>query len=89
MLNDENFEFNLSSLSQLNAKKAYTIAITDCKERIPEGNADAIIEIPSCGDLTALLGVIPIQLLTLYLGELKGNDVDRPRNIAKTITVRN
>jgi len=87
ILDDENFEFNMSTLEQLKAKQAYTIVITDCKHKIKDEAADKFIRIPYCGDLTALLGVIPMQLLTLYLAQLKGNDVDKPRNLAKTVTV--
>jgi glucosamine--fructose-6-phosphate aminotransferase (isomerizing) len=87
ILDDDNFEFNMSTLEQLKAKEAYTIVITDCKHRIADELADKFIKIPSCGDLTPLLGIIPIQLLTLHIAQLRGNDVDQPRNLAKTVTV--
>jgi glutamine---fructose-6-phosphate transaminase (isomerizing) len=87
ILDDENFEFNKSTLEQLKAKQAYTIVITDCKHKLADDLADKFIKIPNCGDLTPLLGIIPMQLLTLYIANLRGNDVDRPRNLARTITV--
>jgi len=87
ILDDENFEFNMSTLEQLKAKQAFTIVITDCKHKIKNELADKFINIPNCGLLTPLLGIIPMQLLTLHIAEMKGNDVDQPRNLAKTVTV--
>lgn len=87
ILDNDDFEFNMSTLEQLKAKQAYTVVITDCKHKIADGLADKFIRIPSCGDLTPLLGIIPIQLLTLHIAQLRGNDVDQPRNLAKTVTV--
>jgi glucosamine--fructose-6-phosphate aminotransferase (isomerizing) len=87
ILDNDDFAENMSTLQQLKAKKAYTIVITDCKHKISDDAADKIIQIPSCGDLTPLLGIIPMQLLALHLAELRGNDVDQPRNLAKTVTV--
>ena len=87
ILDDENFDFNLSILAQLRAKQAYTIVITNWRNKIADENADYFIKIPSCGDLTPLLGIIPIQLIALHLAELRGNDVDKPRNLSKTVTV--
>lgn len=87
VLDDENFEFNMSTLEQLKAKQAYTLVITDCKHKIKDELADRFISIPNCGDLTPLLGIIPMQLLTLHMAKLRGNSVDQPRNLAKTVTV--
>ena len=87
ILDDDNFEFNMSTLEQLKAKQAYTIVITDCKHKIRDDAADRFVKIPHCGDLTPLLGIIPMQLLTLHIAQMRGNDVDQPRNLAKTVTV--
>jgi glucosamine 6-phosphate synthetase-like amidotransferase/phosphosugar isomerase protein len=57
--------------------------ITNCKEKIKKDLYDYAITIPSCGYLTALLAVVPFQLLALEIGILRGNAVDFPRNIAK------
>lgn len=87
ILDDENLEFNLDTLKQLKAKQAYTIVITDCKHKLKDDISNKFIEIPNCGDLTPLLGIIPMQLLTLEIAQLRGHDVDQPRNLAKTVTV--
>jgi glucosamine--fructose-6-phosphate aminotransferase (isomerizing) len=47
-----------------------------------------IVEIPKCeNEIVPLLTVIPLQLLAYYMADLKGTDVDQPRNLAKTVTV--
>lgn len=49
---------------------------------------DYFIRIPKAGDLTAILSVIPLQLLTYYLALKRGKPIDKPRNIAKSVTVK-
>jgi glucosamine--fructose-6-phosphate aminotransferase (isomerizing) len=49
--------------------------------------ADEIIKIPNNGELTALLAVIPLQFIAYELTLLRGHNPDKPRNLAKTITV--
>ena len=88
VLNDEHFKYNLSTLEQLKAWETKVVVITDCKNKINKELYDYVIEIPSCGKLTALLAVIPFQLLALYMGELRGNSIDKPRNLAKAATTR-
>ena len=47
-----------------------------------------LVEVPDCdGEVVPLLTVIPLQLLAYYMADLKGTDVDQPRNLAKTVTV--
>jgi glucosamine--fructose-6-phosphate aminotransferase (isomerizing) len=50
--------------------------------------ADEVIRIPVADELVApLLSTIPMQLLAYYIGVAKGYDVDKPRNLAKSVTV--
>jgi glucosamine--fructose-6-phosphate aminotransferase (isomerizing) len=52
---------------------------------IPERD---VIEVPEAEpEVLPLLTVIPLQLLAYYMADLKGTDVDQPRNLAKTVTV--
>jgi glucosamine--fructose-6-phosphate aminotransferase (isomerizing) len=47
-----------------------------------------LVEVPEAeGEVLPLLTVIPLQLLSYYMADLKGTDVDQPRNLAKTVTV--
>ena len=50
--------------------------------------ADEVILIPETApELQPLLTVLPLQLLAYYIADLKGTDVDQPRNLAKSVTV--
>jgi len=51
--------------------------------------ADDLIEIPQCGEMfTPFLSVIALQLLAYYVAKERGCDIDRPRNLAKSVTVQ-
>jgi glucosamine--fructose-6-phosphate aminotransferase (isomerizing) len=53
----------------------------------PAGDAD-VVEIPEAApEVLPLLTILPLQLLSYYMADLKGTDVDQPRNLAKTVTV--
>lgn len=85
---DAVFEKNLSNIEEVKARKGPVIAIGT------EGNtslakvADEVILIPDAPDyLTPLLSVIPLQLLAYHISVELGCDVDKPRNLAKSVTV--
>ena len=88
LFNDEYLHDMLLTLSEVKANKAYTIVITDSLSRIPSNKVDFAIEVPSLGYLTALLGVLPIQKLSYYIALKKEINMDKPRNLAKTVTVQ-
>ena len=92
ILNDNTFTDMQHALTEVKANHAYTIVITDCAEKLPKGNdnkslADVIISKPSLGILTPLLAVIPLQKIGYKLANLRGLNPDKPRNLAKTVTV--
>ena len=70
---------------QVKARGADLIIITD-KESLAEGLDDSPIVIPSNGDLTALIGVFPLQMIAYELSLLKGVNPDTPKNLAKSVT---
>jgi len=71
---------------EVKARGTYNIVITD-KPQLVQDVADDIIKIPSNGPMTALLGVIPLQLLAYELSVARGIDPDKPKNLAKAVTV--
>lgn len=82
----------ISVIEQLNARKAHTIAV--CNEndlslqRLLKDDPSHIIEVPQCdAELQHIINIIPMQLLAFHLATLKGNKVDQPRNLAKSVTV--
>jgi glucosamine--fructose-6-phosphate aminotransferase (isomerizing) len=78
----------VSNIQEIKARKGKVIAIiTDGDKMIPS-MADDVFVIPPADEIVApMLSVIPLQLLSYYLGVYKGCDVDKPRNLAKSVTV--
>lgn len=77
-----------SNIKELKARHATIITVTQEKNVELKESSDKIIFIPNCIDIVAgILSVIPLQLLAYYTSVLKGIDVDKPRNLAKSVTV--
>lgn len=86
MLSDQHAAHMLNAAQQVKARGAHLICLTDDPEMVKDV-ADDIIVIPSNGPLTALLAVIPLQLLAYMLAAARGLNPDKPRGLAKTVTV--
>lgn len=81
-------EKTISNNQELIARGATVISIAEEKNDFVRDSSDVMIEIPDTIDLlTPLLAVIPEQLIAYYSSVLLGNDVDKPRNLAKSVTV--
>lgn len=85
---DSVYEKMISNMEEVRARGGPVIAIaTEGDERIRE-LADDVIYIPKTLEmLTPLLSVVPLQLFAYHFGVLRGYDVDKPRNLAKSVTV--
>ena len=86
----ENEIFNkvVSSMQEIKARGGPIIAITTEGAELPEGLADEVIEIPDCHEaVLPIVATIPMQLLSYYVALERGCDVDKPRNLAKSVTV--
>jgi glucosamine--fructose-6-phosphate aminotransferase (isomerizing) len=85
---DSYHEKIISNMQEIKARKGKVISvITDGDEVSPTLSNDTF-SIPTADEIIApLLSVIPLQLLSYYVGTLKGVDVDKPRNLAKSVTV--
>ncbi|MCX8212147.1 MAG: glutamine--fructose-6-phosphate transaminase (isomerizing) [Lewinella sp.] len=78
----------VSNVQEVVARKGRVIAIVNKGEKAIASIADHVIEIPSTEEqLTPLLSVIPLQLLSYHIAVELGKDVDQPRNLAKSVTV--
>jgi glucosamine--fructose-6-phosphate aminotransferase (isomerizing) len=82
------FEKNLSNIEEVKARKGPVIAIgTEGDDRLAQV-ADDVILVPDAPDfLMPILTVIPLQLLAYHIAVELGRDVDKPRNLAKSVTV--
>jgi len=86
--NDSVFDKNMSNIEEVKARKGPVIAIGTEGSTQLEKVADDVIYVPSCPDyLSPILTVIPLQLLSYHLAVKLGCDVDKPRNLAKSVTV--
>jgi len=86
---DSVFSKNLNNIEQVKARKGPIIAVTsgNCAKHL-KGIANEIVLLPEAPDyVMPILAVIPLQLLAYHLAVALGRDVDKPRNLAKSVTV--
>ncbi len=85
---DRLFDKSVSNMKEVKARGAYVIALAKEGNREVEKTADRVIYIPDTLDLlTPVLTVVPLQLFAYYMAVARGCDVDKPRNLAKSVTV--
>ncbi|MCD6114785.1 glutamine--fructose-6-phosphate transaminase (isomerizing), partial [bacterium] len=85
---DSVYEKMVSNIQEIKARKGKVLAITTEGNEEIEQLADDVIYIPKTLEmLTPILSVIPLQLFAYYIAVLKGLDPDKPRNLAKSVTV--
>jgi glucosamine--fructose-6-phosphate aminotransferase (isomerizing) len=77
----------ISGINEVKVRGARTIVIAEDDPRL-RANADDVIALPrSDASISALLGVLPLQMLSYHMSVLRGFDPDFPRNLSKTLTV--
>jgi len=85
---DSVYEKNLSNIEEIRARKGPIIAIATQGNKEIKKIADDVIYIPETMEaLTPILSVIPLHLFAYYMAVALGNDVDKPKNLAKSVTV--
>jgi glucosamine--fructose-6-phosphate aminotransferase (isomerizing) len=98
---DAHYEKTLSNMQEVKAREGQLIAIAtegdldverllvEARRSYPEHpGVQNLIGVPAAApEVLPLLTVLPLQLLAYYIADLKGTDVDQPRNLAKTVTV--
>ena len=79
---------SVSNIKEVKARGAYIITVGFENDESLKEVSDSFISLPLCDDLfSGFLSIIPLQLLAYYTSSLKGIDVDKPRNLAKSVTV--
>lgn len=88
-LRQDLFKKTLSAVSEVKARGAFVIAITDLKHKSEITNADLLLTVESIKNrfFTPFYGIVPLQLMSYHTAVKKGCNVDRPRNLAKSVTV--
>lgn len=85
---DSYHEKVVSNMQEIKARKGIVIAIITESDTVSTTLADDYLVIPPADEIVApMLSVIPLQLLAYHIGVAKGYDVDKPRNLAKSVTV--
>ena len=87
ILTDPNLvEKSISNIQEVITRGAKTLVVTN--QKLANGSFNYVINIPETNSLISpILSVIPLQLLSYYIAKNKGLDVDKPRNLAKSVTV--
>ncbi len=85
---DNTYEKVLSNMQEVKARKGRMIVIINEEDEKINKLAEYVIKVPKIDDfLSPILNVIPLQLFAYYVANFKGLDVDKPRNLAKSVTV--
>src|SRR6187551_2417716 len=78
----------LSNMQEIKARKGRVISVITAGDDYSASLSESIMSVPAADEIVApMLSVIPLQLLAYYIGVMKGLDVDKPRNLAKSVTV--
>jgi glutamine---fructose-6-phosphate transaminase (isomerizing) len=85
---DSYHEKVISNMQEIRARKGKIIAVINESDQTSPTLANDVIVVPEADEIIApMISVIPMQLLAYYIGVAKGYDVDKPRNLAKSVTV--
>ena len=85
---DRYYQKIVSNVQEIKARKGKVIAVASFGDEIIPNMANDTMFVPDIDEVIApILSVIPLQLLSYYIGVAKGFDVDKPRNLAKSVTV--
>ena len=86
--NDALLEKLKSNLEEVRARGGELYVFADRQAEVAPGSTVHVVEVPHCGEnVTPVVYTVPLQLLAYHAAVLKGTDVDKPRNLAKSVTV--
>ena len=86
--NDKDYGKVISNMQEVKARSGKVLAIVNEGDELAETIADHVIKIPECEEIfMPLLTVIPLQLISYQIASKRGKNVDKPRNLAKSVTV--
>jgi len=86
--NGEMFQKSMANIKEIKARKGKVICIASQDCELPEDAIDDLIRVPEAHEIIQpILMSIPVQLLSYYIALERGCDVDKPRNLAKSVTV--
>lgn len=78
----------ISNIEEIKSRRGLVISLVTRGERTVSSLSDLVIQIPEVDELLSpIINIIPLQLLAYHVADYLGNDVDKPRNLAKSVTV--
>lgn len=78
----------VSNIQEIKARKGKVVAVVSEGDNTVTSLTDDVMVVPLVHEIIApILSVVPLQLLSYYIGVNRGLDVDKPRNLAKSVTV--
>ena len=87
-LNDSVYEKMISNVQEIKARSGRILALATVGDETIKKMADEVIYVPAVIEmLEPIISVVPLQLFAYYIGTGRGYDVDKPRNLAKSVTV--
>jgi glucosamine--fructose-6-phosphate aminotransferase (isomerizing) len=88
MPHDRHYEKTLANVQEVRARDGRVVVVASDGDDVAHTLAEQVFYVPAVPELIQpLLTVIPLQLLSYHIADLKGTDVDQPRNLAKVVTV--
>ncbi len=82
------YEKMMSNIMEVKSRGARVIGLTTAGNEGIENTVDDVMYIPDCSDeFTPLLSIVPLQIFSYYIAKLRGCDIDKPKNLAKSVTV--
>ncbi len=85
---DNLLEKLISNVKEVKAREGTVIGVSLGKQELVEETCDHVIRLPEAPSFVApLLSVVPLQLFAYYMADARGCDIDKPRNLAKSVTV--
>ena len=82
------YEKIISNIQSVKARGASVVLVTNGDYQSGGDVCDHVVHLPGCpAELTASLSIVPLQLLAYFIGVHRGCDIDKPRNLAKSVTV--
>ena len=82
------YEKIVSNIQSVKARGASVVLVTNGDYQSGGDVCDHVVHLPDCpAELAASLSIVPLQLLAYYIGVHRGCDIDKPRNLAKSVTV--
>lgn len=88
VVRDETYEIMLNNIKEIKARGSFVLAISDENDEEIEKYVDHVVKLPAVNPLlTPITQSVALQLLAYYTAKLRGCEIDKPRNLAKSVTV--